>query len=166
MYLNFAKSADDDRSIAVLPFANISANEDDAFFTKGVHEDIITRLAGLKDLKVISRTSVMAFGGGEASLREIGERLGARYIVEGSVQRSEDQVRVTAKLVEATTDQNLWSQSYDRELVDVFCLRRPIDHCPADRGRTQGEDQSRRAGRPGHCPDNSCGGLRRLPQGT
>jgi len=113
-------------TIAVLPFENLSADEEDAFFARGVHEDVMTRLAGLRDLKVISRTSVMNYGGGELDLREIGERLGARYIVEGSVRRAGEEVRVSAQLVDATTDQMLWSENYDRKLLDVFVLQSAI----------------------------------------
>jgi TolB-like protein len=113
-------------TIAVLPFENLSSDEDNAFFARGVHEDLITRLSGLKNLKVISRTTTMMYGDGDWDLREVGARLGVRYIVEGSVRRAGDQVRVTAQLVDAETDQNLWSESYDRELLDVFALQSAI----------------------------------------
>jgi TolB-like protein/tRNA A-37 threonylcarbamoyl transferase component Bud32/Tfp pilus assembly protein PilF len=115
-----------DKTIAVLPFRDLNEDEETAFFTNGVHEDVMTKLASLKDVKVISRTSVMGFTDGATSLPEIGKRLGARYIVEGSVRRADDQVRIMARLVDATTDQGLWSESYDRELVDVFALQSAI----------------------------------------
>jgi len=113
-------------TIAVLPFENLSADEDDAFFARGVHEDVMTRLAGLDDLTVISRTSVMNYGGGDLDLREIGDRLGAQFIVEGSVRRAGDAVRVSAQLIDAATDRTLWSENYDRELLDVFAVQSAI----------------------------------------
>jgi len=123
---NTSSGRGDARTIAVLPFRDLNADEENTFFASGVHEDVMTRLAGLKELKVISRTSVMRFQEHEGDLPAIAKRLGARYIVEGSVRRAGDQVRVTAQLIDATTDQNLWSSSYDRELVDVFALQSAI----------------------------------------
>jgi TolB-like protein/tRNA A-37 threonylcarbamoyl transferase component Bud32 len=120
------ESENGSKTIAVLPFRDLNEDEETAFFTNGVHEDVMTKLAHLQDLKVISRTSVMGFADGAASLPEIGKRLGARYIVEGSVRRADNQVRIMARLVDATTDQSLWSESYDRELVDVFALQSAI----------------------------------------
>jgi len=115
-----------EKTIAVLPFANLSTDEGNAFFAKGVHEDVMTRLASLEALRIVSRTSVMKFDGYEGSLRDVGKRLGARYVVEGSVQRAEHQVRVTARLVDTSTDQTLWSDSYDRELRNVFALQSEV----------------------------------------
>ncbi|HLE55803.1 MAG TPA: hypothetical protein VJB15_01835, partial [Rhodothermia bacterium] len=114
------------KTIAVLPFRNLSADPDNAFFAQGVHEDVMTKLAGLRGLRVISRTSVMRFDEHEGNLRDIGKRLGARYVVEGSVRREANQVRVTANLVDTATDQTLWSASYDRELLSVFALQSAI----------------------------------------
>lgn len=114
-----------ERTIAVLPFENQSPDEANAFFAAGVHEDVLTRLAHLRDLTVISRTSVMRFKDG-GDVKEIGRRLGARYVVEGTVRRWEDQVRVTAQLVDATTHRSLWSESYDRELSNVLALQSEI----------------------------------------
>jgi TolB-like protein/Tfp pilus assembly protein PilF len=113
------------RAIAVLPFENQSPDEADAFFAAGVHEDVLTRLARLRDLTVISRTSVLRFKDGR-DVKEIGRRLGARYIVEGTVRRWKDQVRVTAQLVDAASDRSLWSESYDRELSDALALQSEI----------------------------------------
>jgi TolB-like protein/predicted Ser/Thr protein kinase len=126
VYFGPGREAVEDLSIAVLAFDNLSEDEEDGFFTRGIHEDVITRLARLDDLEVISRTSVMAYAGSDASLRDIGRRLGARYLVEGSVRRADDQVRVTAQLVEAASGQTLWSDSYDRRLVDVFEVQSTI----------------------------------------
>ena len=110
-----------DRSIAVLPFANLSTFEENAFFAEGVHEDILNRLAGVRDLKVISKNSVRRLADDEAGLREV-----ARYVVEGSVRRSENQVRVTARLADSHTDKVLWAQSFDEQLVDVFAVQSAI----------------------------------------
>jgi TolB-like protein len=115
-----------DRSIAVLPFANLSTDEENAFFAAGVHEDVIGRLAGVGDLKVISRNTVRRFANDDRGLQEIARRMGVRYVVEGSVQRSGDEIRVTAQLADSSTDETLWSESYVRQLVDVFALQSAI----------------------------------------
>ena len=119
------RGATDARTIAVLPFENLSPDEADAFLAAGVHEDVLTLLAGFHDLTVISRTSVLRFRDG-GDVREIGRRLGARYVVEGSVRRWENEVRVTAQLVDAATDRSVWSESYDRELEGVLTLQAEI----------------------------------------
>ena len=118
--------AADDRSIAVLPFENLSAADEDAFFTRGMYEDVITRLARLDELTVIAKTTAAAVAADETELKGISHRLGARYIVEGAVRRDGDQVRVTAQMVDATTGKSLWSNTYDRELVDVFAVQSAI----------------------------------------
>jgi len=118
--------ADPPRTIAVLPFADLSPDDERGFFAAGVHEDVLNRLAGLEALRVISRTSVSGFAGSELGMKEIGRQLGARYVVEGSVRRVGDQVRVTAQLVDAGTDQSLWSGQYDRRLDDVFAVQTAI----------------------------------------
>lgn len=118
--------ADGPRTIAVLPFADLSPDDERAFFAAGVHEDVLNRLAGLEALRVISRTSVSSFAGSELGMKEIGHQLGARYVVEGSVRRLGDQVRVTAQLIDAEADQSLWSGQYDRELDDVFAVQTAI----------------------------------------
>jgi TolB-like protein len=115
-----------EKSIAVLPFTNMSSEEENAFFAGGVHEDILTNLAKINDLKVISRTSVMRYGENPENLRQIGEELGARYIVEGSVRRAGESVRVTVQLIDATNDQHLWAENYDRQLVNIFALQSAI----------------------------------------
>ena len=112
-----------DKSIAVLPLINMSANPENAFFAGGVHEDILTNLSRIEGLKVISRTSVMRFINSKMSLRDIGVALGVNYIVEGSVRRIENHVRVTVQLIDARNDVHLWANNYDRELVDVFATQ-------------------------------------------
>jgi TolB-like protein/Tfp pilus assembly protein PilF len=119
--------------IAVLPFENLSANQENAFFTDGVQGEILTDLAKVADLKVISRTSVMQYKSGVArNLREIGQQLGVAHVVEGTVQRSGNRVRVNAQLIDARTDKQLWGQVYDRDLADVFAIQSEMSKTIAD----------------------------------
>jgi TolB-like protein/Tfp pilus assembly protein PilF len=112
-----------EKSIAVLPFENLSADKENAFFTDGVQNEILTNLAKIADLKVISRASVMVYKvGNPRNLRDIGQQLGVSHVLEGSVQRAGGKVRVNAQLIDAHTDKHLWAQSYDRELADVFAI--------------------------------------------
>jgi TolB-like protein/Tfp pilus assembly protein PilF len=121
------------KSIAVLPFENLSEEKANAFFADGVQDEILTDLARIADLKVISRTSVMHYRSGIArNLREIGEQLGVAHVLEGSVQRSGNRVRVNAQLVDARTDRHLWGQTYDRDLADVFVIQSEIAKTIAD----------------------------------
>src|SRR5262249_48237651 len=110
-----------DKSIAVLPFENLSGEKTNVFFADGMQDEILTNLSRIGDLRVISRTSVMQYKSGIArNLREIGQQLGVAHVVEGSVQRSGNRVRVNAQLVDVRTDRHLWGQTYDRDLADVF----------------------------------------------
>jgi TolB-like protein/Tfp pilus assembly protein PilF len=112
------------KSIAVLPFENLSANQENAFFTDGVQDEILTDLAKVASLNVISRTSVMRYKTvGERNLRDIAKALGVSHVVEGSVQRSAGRVRVNAQLIDAKSDKQLWGQSYDRDVADVFAIQ-------------------------------------------
>ncbi len=121
------------KSIAVLPFENRSSNPDNAFFTDGVQDEILTNLSRIADLKVISRTSTMQYkSGAPRNLREIGKTLGVAHIVEGSVQRAGNRVRVNAQLIDAQTDAHIWGQSYDRDLADVFAIQSEIATAIAD----------------------------------
>jgi len=116
-----------DKSIAVLPFENLSEEKANAFFTDGVQDEILTNLAKIADLKVISRTSVMQYKSGiTRNLKEIAQQLGVAHVLEGSVQRSGDRVRVNAQLIDARTDMHLWAEHYDRELADVFRIQSEI----------------------------------------
>jgi len=116
-----------EKSIAVLPFENLSDDKQNAFFTDGVQDEILTNLAKVADLKVISRTSVMQYKTGTArDLREIGRALGVAHVLEGSVQRIANKVRVNAQLVDARNDAHLWAQSYTRDLADVFGIQSEI----------------------------------------
>ncbi len=121
------------KSIAVLPFENLSANQENAFFADGVQDEILTDLAKIADLKVISRTSVIQYRSNAArNLREIGKTLGVAHLLEGSVQRADNRVRVNAQLVDTRTDAHLWAQTYDRDLADVFAIQSEIAKAIAD----------------------------------
>ena len=117
---------EDQLSIAVLPLINMSAISDNAFFANGVHEEIITYLSYIDDLKVTSRTSSMKYLGSLLSISEIGQELKVRYVVEGSVRRVDNHVRVTVQLIDAATDRHLWASNYDRDLIDVFAVQSSI----------------------------------------
>src|SRR6266403_951030 len=122
-----------DKSIAVLPFENLSSDKENAYFTDGVQDEILTDLAKIADLKVISRTSVMQYKSGLArNLRKIGEELGVAHVVEGSVQRAANKIRVNAQLIDARNDAHLWAQTYDRDLADVFAIQSEIAKAIAD----------------------------------
>ena len=134
------------KSIAVLPFENLSDNQETAFFTDGVHDQILSNLAKVADLKVISRTSVMQYKTVRArNLREIGRQLGVAHVLEGSVQRVENRVRINAQLIDARTDAHLWAQSYDRDLADVFAIQSEIAKTIADQLKVQMSPQERAA---------------------
>ncbi len=115
-------------SLAVLPFANRSDNPENEYFTDGVHDDILTELSRLEDLKLISRTSVMRYRDTETSIREIGQELGVATVLEGSVQRSGERVRITVQLIDADTDNHLWAETYDQELTaaNVFAIQSDV----------------------------------------
>lgn len=116
-----------EKSIAVLPFSNLSGEQENAFFADGIQDEILTDLAKVADLKVISRTSVMLYKAGTPrDAREIGRRLGVTYLLEGSVQRTKDRVRVTAQLIDTRTDDHQWAEHYDRLLADVFAIQTEI----------------------------------------
>src|SRR5881392_3570656 len=116
-----------EKSIAVLPFENRSRDPDNAFFTDGVQDEILTDLAKIADLRVISRTSVMQYkSGAPRNLREIGQQLGVAHVVEGSVQRAANKVRVNAQLIDARSDAHIWAETYDRDLADVFAIQSEI----------------------------------------
>jgi TolB-like protein/Tfp pilus assembly protein PilF len=112
-----------DKSIAVLPFDNLSDDKENAYFADGIQDDILTNLSKIGDLKVISRTSVMQYKGKAPNVREIGKALGVSTILEGSVRRSGNRVRLNVQLIDATNDEHLWASDYDRELTDVFAIQ-------------------------------------------
>lgn len=113
-----------DKSIAVLPFQNLSDNKDNAYFADGMQDDILTNLSKIGDLKVISRTSVMSYrGDGARKAREIGKALGVATLLEGSVRRIGNRVRVNVQLINAENDEHIWAEDYDRDLTDVFAIQ-------------------------------------------
>jgi TolB-like protein/Tfp pilus assembly protein PilF len=121
------------KSIAVLPFLNLSEEKANAYFADGVQDQILTDLSQIADLKVISRTSVMQYKSGiTRDLREIGQQLGVAHLLEGSVQRAANKIRVNAQLIDARTDAHLWAQTYDRDLADVFAIQSEIAKAIAD----------------------------------
>jgi len=122
-----------EKSIAILPFKNLSDEKENAYFADGVQDEILTHLAKVADLKIISRISVMQYKSGVTrNLREIGQQLGVANAVEGSVQRSGNRVRVNAQLVDTRTDTQIWGQTYDRDLADVFAIQSEIATAIAD----------------------------------
>jgi len=114
------------KSIAVLPFESLSRDPDNAYFAQGIQEEILTRLASIADLKVISRSSTQQYQSKPRNLREIAKQLGVANIVEGSVQKAADHVRVNVQLINAQTDSHLWAESYDRKLTDIFGVETEI----------------------------------------
>jgi protein kinase/serine/threonine-protein kinase len=116
------------RTVAVLPFDNLSADQENAFFADGIHEDVLTQLSKIEDLTIISRTSVMGYRETTKNLSDIGRELGAGAIVEGSVRRAGDNVRITAQLIDASTDEHLWADNFDRALTaaNIFSIQTEI----------------------------------------
>src|SRR5262249_34829508 len=114
------------KSIAVLPFENLSRDPDNAYLAEGIQEEILTRLASIADLKVISRSSTQQYQSKPRNLREIAKQLGVANILEGSVQKAADQVRVNVQLVNAHSDSHLWANTYDRKLTDIFGVESEI----------------------------------------
>ena len=125
--------ASESKSLAVLPLANLSEDKDMTFFADGIHEDLLTQLALLGDLKVVSRTSVLEYRDTRKNSRQIAAELGVGALLEGSVRRAGNQVRVTAQLIDGSTDKHVWAKSYDRELKDIFAIQseRPTENLEA-----------------------------------
>jgi len=132
------------KSIAVLPFDNLSRDPDNAYFCEGVQDEILTRLAKVADLKVISRTSTQHFKSSPENLPEIAKKLGVMHILEGSVQKASDQVRVNVQLINALTDAHLWADTYDRKLTDIFAVESDIAKTIAEtlQARLSGSEKS------------------------
>ena len=116
----------DTNSIAVLPFENLSSSKDDEYFSDGVTEDILTQLSKIEKFKVVSRTSVMQYKNTKKSVREIGAELGVETILEGSVRRFGNRVRIVGQLIDAKTDKHLWAETYDRDLKDIFLIQTEV----------------------------------------
>jgi len=138
------------KSIAVLPFDSLSEDKSNAYFAEGVQDEILTRLAKVADLKVISRTSTQRFKSAPSDLREIAKQLGVAHILEGSVQKASDQVRVNVQLINAMTDAHLWADTYDRKLTDIFAVESEIAKTIADtlQARLTRSEQHALAARP------------------
>jgi len=132
------------KSIAVLPFDNLSRDPDNAYFCEGVQDEILTRLAKVADLKVISRTSTQHFKSTPDNLPQIAKQLGVAHILEGSVQKKSDQVRVNVQLINALTDAHLWADTYDRKLTDIFAVESEIAKTIAEtlQARLTGSEES------------------------
>lgn len=113
-------------SVAVLPFRNLSADPENEYFADGITEDVIAHLSKIRALKVISRASVMRFKDRQRSLKEIGATLGATTLLDGSVRRAGDRVRIVAQLINAETDQHLWTETYDRQIADIFAIQTEV----------------------------------------
>ena len=113
-------------SVAVLPFENLSPNPDDAFFAAGIHEEILNQLAKLRNLSVISRTSVLRYKDTDLTIPAIAAELHVQSVMEGSVRYAGDRVRIAAQLIDAKTDEHLWSEIYERDISDVFAIQADI----------------------------------------
>src|SRR5262249_20796935 len=142
----FVPRASPGKSIAVLPFENLSSDPANAYFADGVQDDILTKLCRVADLKVISRTSVLQYKTGIArDLRKIRHELDVANVLEGTVQRSGNRVRVNAQLVDTDSYSQLWAQSYDRDLADVFAIQSEIAERIVSQLRSQLSPQEREA---------------------
>jgi TolB-like protein/Flp pilus assembly protein TadD len=138
------------KSIAVLPFDNLSRDPDNAYFAEGVQDEILTRLAKVADLKVISRTSTQHFKSAPEDLPRIAKQLGVAHVLEGSVQRANDQIRVNVQLINALTDAHLWAETFDRKLTDIFAVESEIAKTITDtlQAKLSGSEQHAIAARP------------------
>src|SRR6266487_1864372 len=143
-------SAIPEKSIAVLPFDNLSRDPDNAYFCEGVQDEILTRLAKVSDLKVVSRTSTQHFKSSPDNLPQIAKQLGVVHVLEGSVQKSNDQVRVNVQLINALTDAHLWAETFDRKLTDIFAVETEIAKTIADtlQVKLSGSEQHAMAAQP------------------
>jgi TolB-like protein/Tfp pilus assembly protein PilF len=138
-----------EKSIAVLPFDNLSRDPDNAYFVEGIQDEILTRLAKIGNLKVIARTSTLRFKN-KGDLRQIGQQLGVAHLLEGSVQKVGDEVRVNVQLIEAANETHLWAEIYDRKLTDIFAVESEIAKAIADtlKAKLSGSEQQAIAARP------------------
>src|SRR5437762_9619476 len=144
-----------ERSIAVLPFENLSSDKENAYFVEGIQDEILTRLSKIADLKVISRTSTQHYKSAPENLREIARQLGVAQILEGSVQRSGDAVRVNVQLINAATDSHVWADTFDRKLTDIFSVESDVAKAVADqlRAKLTGHEEQEIAAKPTDNPE-------------
>ncbi len=143
-----------ERSIAVLPFENLSSDKENAYFAEGIQDEILTRLSKIADLKVISRTSTQHYKSAPENLREIANQLGVAHILEGSVQKSADAVRVNVQLIKAANDSHLWSDTFDRKLTDIFSVESEVAKTIAEqlRAKLTGQEEQVIAAKPSDNP--------------
>ena len=143
LYQRLRPLTPEERSIAVLPFENLSSDKENAYFAEGIQDEILTRLSKIADLKVISRTSTQHYQSAPKNLREIAKQLGVAHILEGSVQKSADTVRVNVQLIKATSDSHLWSDTFDRKLTDILSVESEVAKTIADqlRAKLTGHEQ-------------------------
>ena len=143
------------KSIAVLPFENLSSDKENAYFAEGIQDEILTRLAKIGALKVISRTSTQHFKSSPDNLSQIAQQLGVAHILEGSVQKSRDQVRVNVQLIQAADDAHLWAETFDRKLTDIFAVESEIARNIADtlQAKLTGSEKSLLAKKPTANPE-------------
>ena len=134
-----------EKSIAVLPFENRSEDKANAYFADGIQDEILTRLSKIADLKVISRTSTQHYKSAPGNLREIAKQLGVAHVVEGSVQKSGDAVRVNVQLIKAANDSHLWADTFDRKLTDIFSVESEVAKAIADQLRVHVSGQEKQA---------------------
>ena len=152
---NAALNAAPDKSIAVLPFENQSEDKANAYFADGIQDEILTRLSKIADLKVISRTSTQHYKSAPENLTEIARQLGVAHILEGSVQKSGDAVRVNVQLIKAANDSHLWADTFDRKLTDIFAVESEVAEKIAAslQARLSGHEQQALESRPTDDPE-------------
>jgi serine/threonine protein kinase/Tfp pilus assembly protein PilF len=155
MYQRAQSLAAMERSIAVLPFENRSEDKANAYFADGIQDEILTRLSKIADLKVISRTSTQHYKSAPENLAEIGRQLGVAHVLEGSVQRSGDGVRVNVQLIKATNDSHLWADTFDRKLTDIFSVESEVAKAIAEqlRAKLTGQEEQVIAAKPTDNPE-------------
>src|SRR6266404_1671675 len=143
LYQRLRPFTPEERSIAVLPFENLSSDKENAYFVEGIQDEILTRLSKIGDLKVISRTSTQHYESAPRNLREIAKQLGVTHVLEGSVQKSADTVRVNVQLIKAASDSHLWSDTFDRKLTDILSVESEVAKTIADqlRAKLTGHEQ-------------------------
>src|SRR5262245_61021058 len=143
------------KSIAILPFDNLSEDKGNAYFAEGIQDEILTRLSKVADLKVISRTSTQHFKSSPDNLPQIAKQLGVAHILEGSVQKANDQIRVNVQLINALTDTHLWADTFDRKLTDIFAVETEIAKTIADmlQAKLSGSEKTAMAKKPTANPE-------------
>src|SRR2546423_3647551 len=164
LYQHAQFSGQFERSIAVLPFENLSDDKENAYLTEGIQDEILTRLSKIADLKVISRTSTQHYKSAPENLPEIARQLGVAHILEGSVQRSGDDVRVNVQLIKAANDSHLWADNFDRKLTDIFSVETDVAKAIADqlRAKMTGQEKQVIAAKPTDNPEGYHAYLRGL----